>query len=243
MCEEYIKNMEVENIFIPAKEKENPTFLYVTFKNILSVMKVYEKTRLMRKESRILNYIPWQFQDRLRAISAIDFEIRQNKVYQTRIKMGPKGLELNKKVRGSSRWEKVILPKDLPPVNLSEQPPALITDSPPPGRPRLSSKRGRESSGSDSEQVSSKVVKQSDRSDGNSNALENKKSFRERLEKANLVSDGVASPEDNIQNSVTTDKGNFTSIVGLQGATCKTKTTKFLTAQSPVKSKVRSSKQ
>ena len=53
-------------------------------------------------------------------------------------------------------------------MNLKASPPpsaALASQSPPPGRPRLHSireKRGRESSGSETEQSSSKVAKQSD---------------------------------------------------------------------------------
>ena len=82
--------------------------------------------------------------------------------------MGWTDLELHKKLRGTKKWEKVPLPANLPPVNLKASPPpsaALTSQSPPPGRPRLQSireKRGRESSGSETEQSSSKVAKQSD---------------------------------------------------------------------------------
>ena len=113
--------MEIENIFVPACEKDDPKSLNVTFKDYSSVTRIYEKTRIMRKESRINNYIPRQFNDTLKAISAIDFNIRQDRQYQTRIKMGLSGLELHKKLRGSRKWEKVALPTNLPPVNLSSR--------------------------------------------------------------------------------------------------------------------------
>ena len=64
--------MEVEDIFVPAKEKDDPKSLNVTFTQFSSISKIYEKTRIMRKESRISNYIPRQFQDRLKAISEFD---------------------------------------------------------------------------------------------------------------------------------------------------------------------------
>ena len=88
----------------------------------------------MRKESRILNYIPRQFQDRLRAVSEFDYNLRQaDKRYQTRIKMGLWDLELRKKLRGTKKWERVSLPSNLPPVDLSSQQLTKCSDSPPKG--------------------------------------------------------------------------------------------------------------
>ena len=124
--------MEVENIFIPAKDKGEPQSLNVTFKSVSSVYKIYEKTRIMRKESRLINYIPRQFQDRLFAISNLDYNIRSDKTYRTRIKMGMQDLELHKKLRGSRKWERVPLPSNLPPVDLSNRPAPVLSDSPPP---------------------------------------------------------------------------------------------------------------
>ena len=50
------QSMEIENIF-PALG-ENPTHMYVTFKQESSVMRIFEKTRIMRRGSRIVNFIP-----------------------------------------------------------------------------------------------------------------------------------------------------------------------------------------
>ena len=176
--DETADKMEIENIFVPASERDDPKSLNVTFKDYSSVTHIYEKTRIMRKDSRINNYIPRQFNDTLRAISNIDFNIRQDKQYQTRIKMGLRGLELHKKLRGSRKWEKVTLPSNLPPVNLSSRP-VSESSSPPPGRPRLVStreKRGRGSSGggSDFELHLSKVAKKDhDKADISENEEEN----------------------------------------------------------------------
>ena len=61
-----IDQMEIERIFAPARD--NPEWLYVTFKYESSVYKIFEKTRIMRKESRILTYIPKQYRKRFEAI-------------------------------------------------------------------------------------------------------------------------------------------------------------------------------
>ena len=200
--------MEVEDIFLPAKGKENPQSLNVTFKNFSSISKIYEKTRIMRKDSRITNYIPRQFQDRLKAISEFDYNLRIDRRYQTRIKMGQLDLELHKKLRGTSKWEKVTLPENLPPVDLSSRPAKPVSDSPPPGRPGHESsreKRERESSGSDSEQNIPKVAKQG----GNYSEV-----VRELIKHANLVSDGGVSQSGENGSKTIHDPGNFTSVQG-----------------------------
>ena len=212
ISEDDIQKMSIEKIFTPAGQKDDPTYLNVTFKEMSSVLKIFDRTRLMRKESRIKTYIPWQFQDRLRAISAFDFELRQDKKFQTRIKMGLNGLELHKKLRGTnSRWERVNLPEDLPPVDMSERPPVCVSISPPPGRPRLSSKRGRGSSGSDNEQSQPKVAKQNEvcnKEKDHSQLMGKKMSFTERVKQANLVSEGPTSPVKEPRK----DQGSFISI-------------------------------
>ena len=198
---EDIEKMEIENIFVPAKERDDPKSLNVTFKQLSSVSRVYEKTRIMRKESRISNYIPRQFNDALRAISAIDYTLREDKKYQTRIKMGLRGLELHKKLRGSKQWEKVSLPGNIPPVDLSSRPVASESTSPPPGRPRLESsrdKRVRDSTGSETDQSQPKAAKKDDEKEDTIENLEGKSS--------QTVEQGD-------------DPGNFTSIEGTPAKT------------------------
>ena len=222
ISQEHIENMKIENIFAPEKDREDPQYLNVTFRESSSVLKIYEKTRLMRKESRIINYIPKEFYERWRAISEFDFNIRQDRKYQTRVKMGWTGLELHKKLRGTGKWERVNLPNNLPPVNLNAilPSPARATQSsqsPPPGRPRhppttpskspspgksrhqsSRDKRERESSGSDSEQINPKVAKQSGESVNN----------------ANLVTEGTGSPGDKDDSRLVLDPGQIISIQG-----------------------------
>ena len=133
--EDDVNDMEIENIFVPAKDMDHPQSLNVTFKQYSSVSKIYEQTRIMRRESRINNYFPRQFKDRLRTKSEFDYNLRQDKRLQTRIKMGVMDLELHRKLRGTSRWERVNLPDNLPPVDLSSRPATQTPTSPPPGRP------------------------------------------------------------------------------------------------------------
>ena len=211
---EEIENMEVESIFIPAKDKGEPQSLNVTFKSVTSVNRIYEKTRIMRKVSRVINYIPRQFQDRLSAVSNIDFNIRADKKYQTRIKMGLYDLELHRKLRGTRNWERVPLPTNLPPVDLSSRPPPSFSDSPPPGRPgheeEYSIKRSRDSSGSSPGQGNPKIAKQSEVADDDFTDKEKDDSFVQLVAKADLVTEGDDSSEfDRVK-----DPGTVTSVQG-----------------------------
>ena len=144
-----IERMKIEKTFYLSEKKE---ILFVTFQHRSSVSKVFDKTYIMRKESRIHNYIPRQFRDRARAISEIEFNIREVEKCKTKVKMGFKDLQLFKKERGG-KWVHVELPEaELPPVDLGpgSSPSRTGTASPPPGRPCQSrtEKRLRESSGS-----------------------------------------------------------------------------------------------
>ena len=76
--------------------------------------------------------------------------------------MGLTDLELWKKERGMNhKWERVVLPRNLPPIDLYSPVSRFSSSSPPPGRPLgHAGKRGRESSGSESGQKQSKAAKQ-----------------------------------------------------------------------------------
>ena len=184
------ESMEIEEIF-PAYG-ENPAHLYVTFKEESSVSRIFEKTRIMRKESRIMNYIPRQFRERARAIGEIEYRLRKEQNFQTRIKMGLNDLELLKKRRGmNGRWERVSLPLNLPRIDMNSQAGGLVSTSPPPGRPGgQGAKRSRESTGSESGKNSSKNAR-NELNDTAENIVEN---FSEKVKKANLVGEATISP-------------------------------------------------
>ena len=100
----------------------------------------------------------------------------------------------------------------LPPVVLLYAP---TSHSPPPGRPRLQSnreKRGRESSGSETEQTDPKVAKQSEVGKDTTEqvlVVEAAKNWIETVTTASLVTEGSNSPV-----KVSPDPGLFTSIQG-----------------------------
>ena len=206
--------------YFPAKDKDEPQSLNVTFRSLKAVNVIFERTRIMRRESRIINYIPRQFQDRLRAVSEIDYNIRQSKKYQTRIRMGLQDIELLQKLRGTTKWEIVPLPSNLPPVNLNSQPPPSCSDSPPVGRPghdytnTNDNKRERESSGSDTDQNNSKVAKQNDIPKEVDNCSKEKqgKTWAEIVEKADLVREATKNSSEKIEKFQ--DPGKITSIQG-----------------------------
>ena len=125
-------------------------------------------------------------------------------------------------------------------MDLSDRPPLPVSVSPPPGRPRLNSKRGRHTdSESDSGQIQSKVAKHNDLSNVNTDKVKpSAKTFSEMVKEANLVSDGPVSPVD-LSRKVD-DTGNFTSVEG----TPRKLVAANVTVHSPIlTSKSRTSKQ
>ena len=161
-----IDQMEIERIFTPARD--NPEWLYVTFRYESSVSKVFEKTRIMRKESRILTYIPKEFRSRFEAIRDLGNIIRLEEKCKTRIKMGYMDLQLHKKDSLIGKWELVPLPAGIPPVEVRGSPGKVESGSPAPGRPgqMRSEKRGRQSTGSDGQGTPKAAKKgKDDRSD------------------------------------------------------------------------------
>ena len=185
------EGMEIEEIF--SAYGENPAHLYVTYKDESSVSRIFEKTRIMRKESRVLNYIPRQFKERARAIGEIEYNLRKEQNFQTRIKMGLNDLELWKKIRGmNGRWERVALPGNLPKIDLNSPVIASESTSPPPGRPdSQGGKRGRESTGSESGKKNSKNARNELNETYADIIVED---FSEKVKKANLVGEATISP-------------------------------------------------
>ena len=150
LSEGTIQEMEIERIFTPARE--DPEWLYVTFRYEVSVSRIFEKTRIMRKNSRIMTYIPKEYRSRFEAIRDLGNKLRFEEDCKTRIKMGYRDLQLHRKDRSSGKWELVSLPTDFPPLNFGTSPEKVQPGSPAPGRPEQEQSRGdkrsRESSGS-----------------------------------------------------------------------------------------------
>ena len=202
----------------------------------------------MRKGSRIINYIPEQYKDRARAISELEYNLREEEKCQTRVKMGWTDLELSKKVRGTRKWEKVILPEGLPEINLSGSSGKADSWSPPPGRPgqERKEKRGRESTGSpelNKQKVSRKEVDSApddsdyDRSDVEETdrmAKGKDEVWKETIETAELVGEATITPsKDGEGLRKTPDIGFISSITG----TPSRNTPSLTHAASPILSK------
>ena len=188
-----VEKMDIEKMFF--LRKDNPDCMFVTFKYGSSVSKIFDKTYIMRKESRVKPYIPREFRDRARAISEIEYDLRNREKCKTKVKMGFYDLQLFKKDITRGKWELVPLTGvDLPPVDLNagQSPSKTATTSPAPGRPCQSrpEKRNRESYGSPT-----LTVQKSAKHDSTAEAVDNTdhpSDFAKALESANLVTDTTA---------------------------------------------------
>ena len=207
-----IELMKVEKIFSPALQS-NPQWLYVTFEDESSIQKIFGKTRIMRKESRIITYIPREFHSRFVALRDLSYTIRHEEDCKTRIKMGFNDLHLDKKDKNTGRWIRVKVDFELPAIDLSRSPLKEPSNSPAPGRPEQNrqSKRGRESTGSDSNNTPK--VSKVDVTDNKIQAQDKSvsvDSFEKRLRDADLVSEIVEDPAEKCHGKL--DHGNVVSI-------------------------------
>ena len=119
--------------------------------------------------------------------------------------------------RGTRNWKRVLLPANLPPVDLSSRPPPSVSDSPPPGRPghedeftKDSYKRGRDSSGSSPGQGNPKIAKHLEEAEDEIGDKEKVESFVQLVAMADLVTEGDVSSEVDRVN----DPGTVTSVQG-----------------------------
>ena len=152
----------------------------------------------MRKESRIITYIPKEFHSRFIALRDISYKIRHEEECKTRIKMGYMDLHLDKKDKDTGRWNRVRIDIDLPPVELNQSPSKVDSESPPPGRPDQvrQSKRDRESTGSANNTPKMSRIDSCTKNQTESHKDTLEDSFETRLRKANLVSEDSATVVD-----------------------------------------------
>ena len=101
--DDVFKKMKVENIFPPAKDSWDK--LYVQFSSQTSVNIIYSPAKYLRKDQRLVPYIPLQFYERYRAMEGLAYELRHSETkYKTRVKTGASDLILYKKKLGESTW-------------------------------------------------------------------------------------------------------------------------------------------
>ena len=188
-----VERMQIEKTFY--LNRDNPECLFVTFEHRSSVSRIFDKTFLMRKESRVKTYIPRQFRDRARAISEFEYNLREVEKCKTKVKMGLKDLQLFKKARRGGKWEQVPLSDaELPPVDMgsSGSPSRTVSTSPAPGRPSQtrSDKRGRESTGS-SNGTNPKAARKENEDDSSDEEISEARDWNKALKEATLVTDSA----------------------------------------------------
>ena len=115
--DDVFNEIKIEKIFPPAKDTWDK--LYVEFSNQASVNIIYSYARCLRKDQRLVTYIPKQFYDRYRALESKAYDLRHSDVkYKTRVKMGSSDLILYKKIPGERTWSVHNSTAGLPLVNL-----------------------------------------------------------------------------------------------------------------------------
>ena len=132
--------LNIKQIFPPAKD--NWDTLYVRFESEASVNTIYTYAKNLKKENRLVRYIPKQFYDRYRAMESEAYLLRHSaEKFKTRVKMGVTNLILYKKKPSERTWSIVPDSTDWPNVTLTLEDASnrRTSGSPPPGRPPLSS--------------------------------------------------------------------------------------------------------
>ena len=129
-----IEKLDIVNIFPPAKENWN--VLYVEFGCDFQVDMLFSHTRYMVKQDhRVVRWFPRQMYERYRAVESMAYDMRKILKQKTRVKIGRDDIELHTREASSSGWRKQVLPNNLPKFEMTEYRPALVSSSPPPGRP------------------------------------------------------------------------------------------------------------
>ena len=160
-------NMIIEDLF--ERKSEELDTVYVRFKYRSSISKIFEKVKILRKDSQIITYIPKEFQDRFKGLNEALKVIRsEGEGCRTRVKMGMRDLTVSKKPKqmGAVYEELKMNMEDLPPVCLTRARPKE-TSSPPPGRPSHQDERNkrRKSRQSQGESPLTKTARQEQHTD------------------------------------------------------------------------------
>ena len=117
MDQEVFNSLGIKKVFPPAKE--NWDTLYLAFESETAVNTIFNYAKNLKKDQRLVRYIPKEFYDRYRAMEGDAYLLRHSvKKYKTKVQMGISDLVLYKKESGG-RWSAVPCSEDWPSVNLS----------------------------------------------------------------------------------------------------------------------------
>ena len=137
-------NLVLRSVFPPAKPSpEGWSTLYTEFQDISSAELIQQYVRNLLPGKTVSIYVPHSLHPRYSAIGNIAHEYRNGEIkHKTKIKYGTTDIVLVVKPKNSNTpWSYVSL-NTLPPLELSPFD-GNPSSPPPPGRSRLSSKRGR----------------------------------------------------------------------------------------------------
>ena len=130
-----IVKLDIVKIFHP--DKDDWDVLYVQFGSEYEVDKVFSYTKFMKRDNRVIRWIPKKMYHRYSAVESYAYRIRKEENLKTRVKIGMFDFELTTRESSSYKWKKRSLPNDLPriDVNLFKIPSNI--SSPPQGRPAI----------------------------------------------------------------------------------------------------------
>ena len=113
MLPSVIEKLNFVRIFPPTREDWN--VLYVEFGSDHDVDTVFNHTRAMvKRDHRVIRYIPKQMYNRFRAIQSQAYHIRQDEGLKTRVKIGHNDFLLSTRDANSSIWYPRSLLSNLP---------------------------------------------------------------------------------------------------------------------------------
>ena len=144
-------NLVIKRVFPPARQPDGWKTLYAEFQDISTANLINQYVLNLQPGKTVSIYVPHCLFPRFSAIRDIEHSYRNGEIkHKTRIKYGTSDFVLLVKPRDKvAPWSYVSL-DSLPPIQLSLIDTNSSSSSPPPGRIRLNSKRGRDSPGTDS---------------------------------------------------------------------------------------------
>ena len=172
-------------IFPPANQPTGWNTLYAEFQNFSCSELIQQYVTNLLPGKQVSMYVPHSLQPRLKAIGNIAHSYRNGEVkHKTKIKYGTSDFVLLVKPRYQNvPWTYISL-ADLPPLQLSPYE-GKPSSSPPPGRTRITSKRGRIESDEDVGPPSSKTRNEDPKGDTEDVNDDNSKSDTEKDEAEN----------------------------------------------------------
>ena len=124
-----IEKLDFVRIFPPAKQDWK--VLYVEFGNDQQVETIFSYTKnILKKDHRVLRWIPKQMYERFRAVESLAYNLRQEQGLKTRVKIGITDFILSTRdPKLFSHWIHQVLPSNLPEVVHDNEDPVPVQDS------------------------------------------------------------------------------------------------------------------